>query len=512
MKKLICLFIIINCLSVNSQTYSSNYEEDIFNNIKKDSINYKFFESLLAIDPSMTPELASDYKLEVNSIIKSVPPKEKKEKKEKKRIEKLYDDLHDTFFIKYRLNAYFNDIFENGTYNCVTATALYSYVFEELNIPYHVKETPSHVFLVVYPNTYKIYLETTVPGQYGFITPKESEIKKIVDELISYKLVTSDEVSKKGYLKFYEDYFYGKEYIDKRALIGMQYYNKGLIDFENEANDEALNNFKKTKIFYSSPLIDPIIKNIMFINVNELEFNTKKDVDYLIELLSISKFPEDYSISNLKSSLFKIIDHDDNDNAFIEYTIEKFKNITDPNIKNEAIEFLLEYLAENAARNEELDEAINYCDDILLINPKNKRIKSVVSYVAFKKVKLSSYNMEALTAFESICEKYEFLKENNRYNISLAYLYARISFKKFKSKNISEANEYLQKLEFILDNNDILDEVSNGLLSDLYIKAGNYYYYKNQYKRSYKIYKKGLTYVPDHNELKKRANWSKDEF
>ena len=149
MKKLICLFIILSALNIQSQTYSSNYEEEIFNSFKKDSINYNFFESLLAIDSLMTSELASAYKLRVNSIINAVPSKEIKEKREKKRIEKLYDNLHNTFLKKYLLNADFNDIFENGTYNCVTASALYAYVFEELNIPYHVKETPSHVFLVV---------------------------------------------------------------------------------------------------------------------------------------------------------------------------------------------------------------------------------------------------------------------------------------------------------------------------------------------------------------------------
>jgi len=512
MKKLICLFIILSALIIQSQTYSSNYEEEIFNSFKKDSINYNFFESLLAIDSLMTSELASAYKLRVNSIINAVPSKEIKEKREKKRIEKLYDNLHNAFLKKYLLNADFNDIFENGTYNCVTASALYAYVFEELNIPYHVKETPSHVFLVVYPNTYKIYLETTVPGQYGFINPKESEVKKIVDELISYKLVTKDEVLKKGYIKFYEDYFYGKEYINKSALIGMQYYNKGLFDFDNQAYDEALNNFKKTKIFYSTPLINPIIKNIMAANVNELEFNTIEDVDYLIDLLTISKFPEDYSIGNVKSCLYKIVDHDDNDNDLIKYTIEKFKKVGDAHVKNEGIEFLLEYLAENAIRNEELDEAINYCDDILLINPKSKRIKTIISYVAFRKVELSSYNIEALTSFESICEKYAFLKENNRYNISLVNLYGRMSYNEFQSKNISIANEYLLKLESVLDNNDVLNEVSHILLGDLYVKAGNYYYYKGQYNTSYKIYKKGLTYVPNHNDLQKRAKWSKEEL
>ena len=512
MKKLIYVCLLLSVLDVQSQTYSSNYEEAMFEAIHKDSIQYNFFESLLAIDTSMTPELASEYQQKVTLILESVPPKETKAKKEKKRIEKLYDNIHNTFLKKYTLTANFNDIFENGTYNCVTASALYAYVFDELNIPYHIKETPSHVFLIVYPKTYKIYLETTVPGQYGFITPKESEIKKIVDDLISYKLVTEDEVLIKGYSKFYEDYYYGKESIDKRALIGMQYYNKGLLYSDNEAYDEALNTLKKAKVFYSSPLIDPIIKSIMYANINELEFNNKEDVEYLIELLAISKFPEDYSISNLKSSLYKIVDHDDNDNAFIENTIEKFKTVHDETIKNEAIEFLLEYLANNAARNEELDEAIQYCDEILHINPKNKRIKSIVSYVAFKKVKLSSFNIEALKSFESMCETYDFLKENNRYNITLAHLYAHISLKNFNKKNVSVGNEYLQKLETILDNNDLLDEVSNGLLGDLYVKAGNYYYYKEFYKTAYKIYSKGLTYLPTHNDLNKRANWSKDEL
>ena len=87
-----------------------------------------------------------------------------------------------------------------------------------------------------------------------------------------------------------------------------------------------------------------------------------------------------------------------------------------------------------------------------------------------------------------------------------------MSYNEFQSKNISIANEYLLKLESVLDNNDVLNEVSHSLLGDLYVKAGNYYYYKGQYNTSYKIYKKGLTYVPNHNDLEKRAKWSKEEL
>ncbi|WP_417213179.1 hypothetical protein [Bizionia sp.] len=180
---------------------------------------------MFAIDSLANNNLILKYQDRVNSLLKTFPEKESKAKKEQKRIKFIYDEIHSPFFNKYLLNSYFNDLFEDGTYNCVTASALYAYVFDELNIPYHVKETPTHVFLIAYPETYKIYLETTVPGEYGFIVPKESEVIKIIDELISYKLVTKDEVLEKGYMKFYEDLYYGREYINKNALIGMQYYN-----------------------------------------------------------------------------------------------------------------------------------------------------------------------------------------------------------------------------------------------------------------------------------------------
>ncbi|MEP1488582.1 MAG: hypothetical protein ABJK28_09150 [Algibacter sp.] len=506
------LIAIVNALISNGQTYSTSFEEDIFRSYKKDSLNYNFFKSLSSIDSLAKNEIVSKYQDKVLSVLRSFPPKESKEKKEKKRIKYIYDELHQTFFKKYVLNSYFTDMFKDGTYNCVTATALYAFAFDELNIPYHIKETPSHVFLVAYPNTHKIYLETTVPGAYGFIVPKETEVKKVVDELISYKLVTKEEVLAKGYMKFYEDYYYGNEFINKRSLIGMQYYNKGLFCFQAIDYDRAINNLRKSKVFYSSPLIKPILKNIMFLKVNDLEFNSEDDVDFLLELLSFSIYPEDYSLASLKSSLFKIVDHDDNDNVFIETVIDKFKILKTERVRNEALEFLYEYLARNAATDENLDEALGYSDEIIKVNSKSKIAQNIIEYVCFRKVVISTFDLESLKSFERNCEKYPFLKENKRYNISLAHLYGSISLMNFKNKSIKEGTSYLKKLENVLDNTDVLKEVNKNLLSELYLKVGNYYYYKEQHKASYKIYKKGLVYVPKNSDLIKRAQWSKHEL
>jgi tetratricopeptide (TPR) repeat protein len=504
--------IILISMILQGQTYSSDFEEFVFEGYKKDTINYNFIDGLFAIDSTMNKASAQQRTLELLSVIKSFPGKETKAKKEKKRVKHIYNVIHDKFFNKYNLDAYFNDIFIDGTYNCVTASALYAFAFNELQIPYHIKETPSHVFLIAYPETHKIYLETTVPGAYGYSIPKEAEVEKIVNELIAYKLVTKSEVSEKGYMKFYEDYFYGKEFIDKRALIGMQYYNKGLTNLNELNYTDALNNLRKAKVFYSSPLIKPILKSIMFIQVNELEFNTQNDIDYLIELLSISKYPEDYSISSLKSSLFKVIEQDGNDAEFIEEAISKLREIDDEKVKNEAVEFLLEYLARNAATDEDHENALRYADSILEVNSNSKIAEQIIEYVCFKKVLLSMYDLKSLNSFLEMTEKYEFLKDNNRYFISLAHFYGNIAFMNFKNKDVKTASSYLKKFEYIMDNNSLLNDINKNMVVELYLKAGNYYYYKEKYQSSYKIFSKGLLYVPDHPDLVKKAQWSEEEL
>ncbi|WP_417213178.1 hypothetical protein [Bizionia sp.] len=238
----------------------------------------------------------------------------------------------------------------------------------------------------------------------------------------------------------------------------------------------------------------------MFDKINDLEFNSFEDIDYLLELIEIANYPEDYSLKNLESSLFKIINHDDNTNKFIEASIEKFNTIKVEEVRNTALEFLYEYLAKQAGTDENLEDALKYSDQIINLNPNSKIAQRIIEYVCFRKIALSTFNKETLSEFEKNIIKYPFLKSNNRYYLALAHLYGNISLDSFVNKAIESAQLYLKKLENLLDNNDIIDEVSKKLISDVYTKAGNYYYYyKEQHKSAYAIYSKGLTYAPNDN-------------
>ncbi|PNQ72303.1 hypothetical protein C1T31_12175 [Hanstruepera neustonica] len=510
--KFIASILLLFPLVVLSQSYHSEYEEAVFENLDQVVSNTDFFKSLLAIDSVMTTDTYLKYKSRVDDIIIGLPEKESKEKKEKKRIHEIYDLVHETFFKKYEIDSYFNDIFETGEYNCVTATALYAYIFSELNVPYHVKEAPSHVFLIVYPDTFGIYLETTIPGTLGFQSPSDSEIKKMVDELVAYKLVTDDEVSRLGYKEIYNTYLYGKEFVPSSSLIGMQYYNKGVL--KNEVSDykSSINNFKKAGKFYDSPIVSIFLKTVMFSRINELEFNSKEDVEFLCDLINVSEFNNDYNKDNLYGTFSKIINHYDNDSDFIDFVINKFDQLENQEVRQIALEYFLEYLARENANKGIFDKALQYSDSLLEISPKNRIAMEVIEFICFKKVSLSTLDINSFSEFQGMVEKYPFIKDNNRYEISLSYFYSRLSYLNFSEKNPKEGQEYMKKLEDLLENKIVFENFDKGLLSTLYIKAGNYYYYKEYYNDAYKIYKKGLEYIPDHYELKKRLNWCFDEI
>lgn len=63
-------------------------------------------------------------------------------------LHKVYKTLHKKYLSQYKETVDPCDVFSTGVYNCVIATAIYAMAFEELQIPYQIKETPNHVYLI----------------------------------------------------------------------------------------------------------------------------------------------------------------------------------------------------------------------------------------------------------------------------------------------------------------------------------------------------------------------------
>ena len=514
MKKITLLFLFsfLFFFKTYSQKYHSKIEKEVFTSFKLDSVNISFIKSMCAIDSTLTDAHLSSYINRIDAIIGTIPEKESKEKKEKKRIKLIYNTFHDYFFRKYENSAYFTDIFSRGTYNCVTATALYTYVFDELKIPYHVKEAPSHVYLIAYPNTYKIYLETTVPGAYGFIVPKDSEIKKIVDELVGMKLVSNRELATKGYDTVYNDYFYGKEYIDKNSLIGMQYFNKCIDNFENEDFDSAQNNIAKSLVFHETPMSKLLFKELIALNIENLEFNTEINVQALYNYLQSLEYKKDFDSNDLKHYLYKLSRNDDNNIDFIENAAKKLTTFDDQRVNDFSKEFLYEYLTRKEMDELNYDSAMRFGDIVLEVNPNSKIIKEIITFAIGKKIDLMIPSEESISLINEYYTTYSFLENNKRIESVRALHYGQFVILSFGNKNIIKAEKYLSLFGELLDTKKEYILLKPSFYSTVYLISGRYYYGRNKFKKAKTIFSKGLEFNPENNELQKMLKWSIEDM
>ncbi len=110
-------------------------------------------------------------------------------KSEVKKVKYVYDYVHKQFLKVYKLQNSFADIFSKGEYNCVSASALYAIIFTKLDIPFNIIEAPHHVYLVAYPQTFKILIETTSPEK-GYYQFNDNFINQYVKILYNSKLIS----------------------------------------------------------------------------------------------------------------------------------------------------------------------------------------------------------------------------------------------------------------------------------------------------------------------------------
>jgi len=153
-------------------------------------------------------------------------------KSDKKFLVYVFYKTHQKFFLKFKDFAYFSDVFQNGMYNCVTATAFYALILKYFEIDFEIRETAFHTYIKIKPENETILWETT--DSFGGIVEDPKEIKE--REVLYSK---SDNLPPKNT-------FNNK--VNLKQLIGLQLYNEGVVLFNKkqyEKSSELLENAYK---------------------------------------------------------------------------------------------------------------------------------------------------------------------------------------------------------------------------------------------------------------------------
>jgi len=144
-----------------------------------------------------------------------------------RHLSKVFRRVHATFLKEYEAYADFSALVTTGTYDCLTATALFSQVLTGLKYSYTINQTNYHIFLLVETTAGTVMIETT--DRLGGVLTDSREIEARIASYRNAGPSISDE------RKFY--YRYQSELqpeVAVQELTGLMMFNRAVKAYNQE--------------------------------------------------------------------------------------------------------------------------------------------------------------------------------------------------------------------------------------------------------------------------------------
>ena len=396
-------------------------------------------------------------------------------KKQEKDFKNIYNKLNEQFLRKYALTSFFDEIFETGVFNCVTAVALYGMAFEELGISYTIKETPTHVYIVADPDGSQLLIETTDPvGGFKSFSPGFKE--NYVAQLGLMKVIDQNDIASQGIYSIFEEYYFGGADLTLSQLVGIQYYNKGVKYFNEQKYEKAMHEMKKAQLFYASKqVIDILFGSI----INVLAKGEYASWDHIQLIPYLARFKAyDINNSNIVAEYAQMLDvvlSSENDELKADSAYQYFvSNVTDTLLINE-VSFLHYYergrLKYNRANYE---EALSLMARAYGYKPGNANAEMLL----IESFRMSFYKKgseQALAALDTLLAEHSELSKNNRVTQLKLNLYLTKMGEDFTDRKASSGNEMKALFEESLEANPNLP-YNEDILANAYANAAVYYF------------------------------------
>jgi tetratricopeptide (TPR) repeat protein len=486
----------------NEISFSSSFEKVVFSGfLKSNSSNY--IGSFLANSSTAEQDLKF-FEEKFNSTLAEIKSSDSFKKKNDKKIKFIYQIIHNRFLAKYEAENRFYEIVKTGNYNCVTATALYALFFEKLGIPYAIKEEPTHVYLVAYPGSDNILIETTAPitGFFAF----DSEFKsKFVGTLKSQKIIGSSEISSSNTDELFNKYYFGKENITLTQLVGIHYLNDGLFKKDHNDIEGAYEQMKKGYMYYPNARSEFLV---MSLTAESLEGNSDP-LKKAILIGRISRFKNGgITTEMIKGEFYNltqtVLTKNNDKNLYKRCYEEVIANITDADLKKE-IDYIYNYENGRVFYNQgNYVRAKYFFAQALEDQPNNVDLGGTFVSCLGQSFRSERNNKVILDSLEAYKVRFPSLEQNNNFNSMVALTYVVEFGDNFEKSNVTRGEKYQQMFEQVYDSNKNIILLSPDAVGRAYSEACVYYFKKGQKVKAKQLLEKGLQIVPNDFQLKMR--------
>lgn len=160
----------------------------------------------------------------------------------------IFVKTHSRFLKTFKENATFSQLFSNGNYNCLTATALLGVALQHFNYSFKIFETNHHIFILVDTDRGPALLETTDPFD-GFTTDP-----KLIDKKIAgYKSATASETDSQVIQYQFKTRLYKEVTLEE--LTGLLHFNLAANAYNAKNYEQAIFHLEQSGTLYQSSRI-----------------------------------------------------------------------------------------------------------------------------------------------------------------------------------------------------------------------------------------------------------------
>lgn len=425
-----------------------------------------------------------------------------------KKIKKIYNDTQSKYLKYYSLYSFFPDISKKGQFNCVSGSALYAVILDELKIPYQIIEIPNHVYLVAYPGLNDIAIEST-SSKNGVYAWTENNKQFAIAYLINNDKVSLEEVKYKGMDAVINEYFESNVYENFESIVGMQLFNRALLLSDRNDFTGALESIRLSEQYYTSDKVQLLCGGILLNLLDEIDYENVKALDYITAYFDVtsSRNEKKRMMHNfefiVQEALVKRRDYSFVDSAY--YYIDV--NLSGDS-KNEFISIVEKVKAVWYYNRQQNDKAYESAKIALEKNPKNKELEDIFAVCLIKHIyNITDYEYEFTDSILKFETAYPFLIEIPEYVNLKITICAELAADFFNDDSFDEAMEYLVLMEQLLSNDLIDKNEVYPWVADAYGEYATYLYRLEEYEEAMVQIEKALFYDPESElNLRRKQN------
>ena len=480
-------------------SFHSDFEKQAFINGKQENE----FNLCLASDRNMTSEKATVLKANFDNMFKQLEG----EKLTAKNLRQKFKNAHKIIFYKspmqYSDYAEFSDILNNGNFNYVTASVLYSLVLKKLNIPSYYLYTLNKADVIINPNSEQIILETqNQKDENGYFNSSDNKgyIVNILDKNIRIGSEYQYNASQTNSIVRFKD----SDLLKINQLAATVYYNNAIKELKLQKNDEAYQLMSKAYYLYPDETFVASMYAILSSRLQGCTFDKVEDVDLLGQLSKFKNNNFDFIKNTFWNIMGKRVPNRNNNfgaHSDLEFCTAAYKRLL-PQISDVILADEISYSYNIAAA---------YCSNYkkvdlkpvmqaLQLKPNDKQALNVLEYNLHILMIITDDKMaliDTLDHYEAGLDSPEaiHLVKNTK-----SFLYLDIAKFYFLSNKVNEGIKYISLFEsgFKLP---LPDMSFKPKIENAYYEYARYYMRFNNRAMAQKIVDKGLEYIPKSNMI-----------